>query len=361
MGRLFDPVLNGSLSFYGIATAAFLPLIVAGGLTLLAFTFATLAAFQKRPGQKSAKALPQFGTLWILGLTAIVLSTAQTPTAQAATSPSQGIPSIPISEDAIWERIGRELWGDRSGVATAQQAGVYIYKASSTYKSWYEFGKLLKHNTAKQKSDGTIIAEDHLTEEEEDGVEDIKERRFGMYDYFIAHRRTFKSRSGYGNRYREPSSYYKRYFEFASPGWNTIKWDCNYVVKSSYTNTNGDQRLNANPPCPKTYKIEVTYKLASLDTVRQFHVRRTPYEKESTWKGDFKTMQDDEKTNVNLLRRNTEMYEEPTAVGSCKRDWEWRIIRNPAPPLPGVAAKAHLPFVVDWYIDVTIQPKKEGE
>ena len=83
MEHLLDAVLNGSLSFDGIATAAFLPLIVAGGLALLAFILATLAAFQKRPGQQSAKALPNFGTLWILGIAAIILSTAQTPTAQA--------------------------------------------------------------------------------------------------------------------------------------------------------------------------------------------------------------------------------------------------------------------------------------
>ena len=83
MEHLLDTVLNGLLSFDGIATAAFPPLIVAGGLALLAFILATLAAFQKRPSQKSAKVLPQFGTLWILGIAAIVLSTAQTPTAQA--------------------------------------------------------------------------------------------------------------------------------------------------------------------------------------------------------------------------------------------------------------------------------------
>ena len=72
MERLFDTVLNGSLSFDGIATAAFPPLIVAGGLTLLAFILATLAAFQKRPSQQLAKALPKLGTLWILGIAAIV-------------------------------------------------------------------------------------------------------------------------------------------------------------------------------------------------------------------------------------------------------------------------------------------------
>ena len=83
MGHLLDAVLNGSLSFDGIATAAFAPLIVAGGLALLAFILATLAAFQKRPGQQSAKALPNFGTLWILGLATIVLSTAPSPIAQA--------------------------------------------------------------------------------------------------------------------------------------------------------------------------------------------------------------------------------------------------------------------------------------
>lgn len=81
MEHLLDAVLNGSLSFDGIAIAAFPPLIVAGGLALLAFILATLAAFQKRPSQQSAKA--QFGTLWILGLTAIVFSTTQSPTAQA--------------------------------------------------------------------------------------------------------------------------------------------------------------------------------------------------------------------------------------------------------------------------------------
>ena len=83
MEHLLDTVLNRSLSFDGIATAAFLPLIVAGGLALLAFILATLAAFQKRPSQQSAKALPKLGTLWILGLTASILSTAQSPTAQA--------------------------------------------------------------------------------------------------------------------------------------------------------------------------------------------------------------------------------------------------------------------------------------
>ncbi len=83
MEHLLDTFLNGSLSFDGIATAAFLPLIVAGGLALLAFILATLAAFPKRPSQQSAKVLPNFGTLWILGIAAIVLSTAQTPTAQA--------------------------------------------------------------------------------------------------------------------------------------------------------------------------------------------------------------------------------------------------------------------------------------
>ncbi len=83
MEHLFDTVLNGSLSFDGIATAALPPLIVAGGLALLAFILATLAAFQKRPSQQSAKALPNFGTLWILGIAASILSTAQTPTAQA--------------------------------------------------------------------------------------------------------------------------------------------------------------------------------------------------------------------------------------------------------------------------------------
>ena len=83
MEHLFDAVLNGSLSFDGIATAALPPLIVAGGLALLAFILATLAAFQKRPSQQSAKVLPNFGTLWILGIAAIVLSTAQTPIAQA--------------------------------------------------------------------------------------------------------------------------------------------------------------------------------------------------------------------------------------------------------------------------------------
>lgn len=77
MEHLLDTVLNRSLSFDGIATAAFLPLIVAGGLALLAFILATLAAFQKRPSQQSAKALPKLGTLWILGLTASILSTAQ--------------------------------------------------------------------------------------------------------------------------------------------------------------------------------------------------------------------------------------------------------------------------------------------
>ena len=83
MEHLLDTVLNGWLSFYGIATAALPPLIVAGGLALLAFILATLAAFQKRPSQQSAKALSNFGTLWILGIASIILSTAQTPTAQA--------------------------------------------------------------------------------------------------------------------------------------------------------------------------------------------------------------------------------------------------------------------------------------
>lgn len=83
MEHLLDTVLNGSLSFDGIANTAFLPLIVAGGLALLAFILATLPAFQKRPGQQSAKALPNIGTLWILGLTAIIFSTTQSPTAQA--------------------------------------------------------------------------------------------------------------------------------------------------------------------------------------------------------------------------------------------------------------------------------------
>lgn len=83
MEHLLDTVLNGSLSFYGIAIADFLPLIVAGGLALLAFILATLAAFQKRPSQQSAKVLPNFGMLWILGLTAIVFSTTQSPTVQA--------------------------------------------------------------------------------------------------------------------------------------------------------------------------------------------------------------------------------------------------------------------------------------
>lgn len=354
MEHLLDTVLNGSLSFDGIAIAAFPPLIVAGGLALLAFILATLAAFQKRPGQQSAKALPKLGTLWILGLTAIVLSTAPSPTAQAATSPS--LSDVPIP-DAIWERIGRQLWGDRSGVATAQQAGVYIYKASSTGKTWYAPSPLY-HQTSNQNRE-TVTSENHLTSKKNDGEDNIQERKFSTYSYYISHKRRGYYLNGYGNRFREPTSYVKRNFSF-SEGWVTSKWDCNYVVKSSYSNTNGDQRLNANPPCPKTYKIEVTYKLASLDTVRHFHVRRTPYEKESTWKGDFKTTQDDEKTNVNLLRRNTEMYEGPTAVGSCKRDWEWDVTWDWGSkigrylPTPGY-------WNIRWYIDVTIQPKKEEE
>lgn len=354
MEHLFDTVLNGSLSFYGIATAAFPPLIVAGVLALLAFILATLAAFQKRPGQQSAKVLPNFGTLWILGLTAIVLSTAQTPTVQAATSPSLGDVPIP---DAIWERISRRLWGDRSGVATAQQAGVYIYKASSTRKTWYGPSPLY-HQTSDQNRK-TVTSENHLTSKKNDGEDNIQERKFSTYSFYILDKRSRRYRRGYGNRFREPSSYYKRNF-FFSEGWRTYKWDCNYVVKSSYSNTNGDQRLNANPPCPKTYKIHLTYKLAKLRTTRYGGIQSTPYEERSTWEGDFKTTQDDEKTGVRLLKRNTEMYEGPTAVGSCKRNWEWDVTWDWDSeigrylPTPGY-------WDIRWYIDVTIQPKKEGE
>ncbi|MCS1408854.1 MAG: hypothetical protein M2R45_02031 [Verrucomicrobia subdivision 3 bacterium] len=244
--------------------------------------------------------------------------------------------------DGIWDRISRALYGDRSGKATAQQTGVYIQRAHSVRKSWQGDG--LSHHLATTQRRNTIISENPLRPGRGDGIDDIREWRFGMYDGYYGHYPSGRGRWQSGSVYREPPSYIvgNKDYTFASPGWVTGRWSCIYEVRSSYSNTNGDQRLNG-PPVPSTYTITVTYWLAKLENTGMGRVKETPFDTESEWSRQFSTAQSQTKTAF-LLKPDTSMYESPRAYGKCHRYWEWRIPDN-------------LEEEIEWYIHVDIEKK----
>ena len=155
------------------------------------------------------------------------------------------------------------------------------------------------------------------------GAGGLLERNFRAYDWLITQDGETSHHFGQdwaGFNEFEP----KQEAVYRDFGW-LQQWECKHVLTTKLSNTGKEDLKLPYPGVPDHFTIHIQYKLADLVYEGWGQIKSTERDKPSYKQESVKATMPTTVTNLDLVKKDSEIIQGPIALGKCTRRWELKF------------------------------------
>ena len=155
------------------------------------------------------------------------------------------------------------------------------------------------------------------------GAGGLLERNFRAYDWLIT--QDGETSHHFGQDWAGFNEFGQKQEEvYRDFGW-LQQWECKHVLTTKMSNTGKESLKLPYPGVPDHFTIHIQYKLADLVYEGWGQIKSTERDKPSFKQVPVKATMPTTVTNLDLVKKDSEIIQGPIALGKCTRRWELKF------------------------------------